>query len=401
MKVIQCKLLVIVFLALVFCFGTIAQATSLYDSIGFNKIKNKNNKLSSSWINGSNNGNNKIPKGTIILYKTSAGRFGKMLVRSNGYKLVLRWTTYRSNGNIYSRGSNLTIRGNYSCDLDKGKETTVSRDFWWNQKTSTKRYLVPKNKARFLIYNAGGSGSKPSGGADSSGGTRRNHTISMPLVAAIKIAARSSNQVYTLGLSWPGLGKGAVEISLSGDNHTSTCFGTCEREIRSGQTATLRAYPDSVSSFSGWSGCDSVYGDSCTVENVHSNRTVTAAFNPAYSGGGVNAEYACAYNYPVQRCLDAGWHCVARSECNPSISTDAADVFDLGPECNCTSESRTDGNTGGNCSDAWRGNDSDIQVSSFCSAACEAKKAGNASDARHYCALVADWHATGECTVCP
>jgi hypothetical protein len=51
---------------------------------------------------------------------------------------------------IYSKGK-LTIRGTWSCDLDIGAETSAGEDFWWSQQTETRRYIVPKNGAKFSV----------------------------------------------------------------------------------------------------------------------------------------------------------------------------------------------------------------------------------------------------------
>jgi hypothetical protein len=55
---------------------------------------------------------------------------------------------------IYSKGQ-VTIRGTWSCDLDKGIEGDKSVDFFWEQETSTIRHLVPRNGAKFTIVGKG------------------------------------------------------------------------------------------------------------------------------------------------------------------------------------------------------------------------------------------------------
>jgi hypothetical protein len=46
----------------------------------------------------------------------------------------------------------------------------------------------------------------------------------------------------------------------------------------SGTTITLTATPNG-STFGGWSGCDSVFGQVCTVNNLTNNRAVVVTFN--------------------------------------------------------------------------------------------------------------------------
>jgi beta-lactam-binding protein with PASTA domain len=50
----------------------------------------------------------------------------------------------------YSVGD-LTVRGTWMADLDRGIETQDGADFWWQQATPTERYLTPKNGARFKV----------------------------------------------------------------------------------------------------------------------------------------------------------------------------------------------------------------------------------------------------------
>jgi hypothetical protein len=113
--------------------------------------------MSGDNIDGSDG--NEFTPGTYFVYRTSAGRFGKFLVenfdKADGYKLTISWTTYNTNGSIYTSDTGLVIRGTFDCDLDLGLETTVGADFWWVQQTSSTRYLDPQNGALFdLIYRA-------------------------------------------------------------------------------------------------------------------------------------------------------------------------------------------------------------------------------------------------------
>lgn len=51
---------------------------------------------------------------------------------------------------VFSHGT-IVIRGTWSCDLDLGKETQTDADFFWQQKTKTIRFVVPRNGARFYV----------------------------------------------------------------------------------------------------------------------------------------------------------------------------------------------------------------------------------------------------------
>jgi len=76
----------------------------------------------------------------------------------------------------------------------------------------------------------------------------------------------------TLTVNFAGTGSGTVTSSPSG----LSCATTCSAHFTSG-TVTLTATPNG-STFGGWSGCDSISGQACTVD-LTSDRTVTATFN--------------------------------------------------------------------------------------------------------------------------
>jgi len=102
-------------------------------------------------INGSPNARNQIPAGTVLTYQTASGNLGKMQILKYGYNLRVRWVTYGPSGNVVSRGKNLLIRGTYTYNLDRGVQANNSADLWWEQVTTTTRYLVAMNGASFSI----------------------------------------------------------------------------------------------------------------------------------------------------------------------------------------------------------------------------------------------------------
>ena len=70
-----------------------------------------------------------------------------------------------------------------------------------------------------------------------------------------------------------GTGTGNVISSPAGIN----CGAQCAALFDVGGTVTLTPSPDSRSTFAGWSGCDTVAGDTCTV-TINAAATVTATF---------------------------------------------------------------------------------------------------------------------------
>jgi hypothetical protein len=115
--------------------------------------------LSPEAINGSNNENNQLTPGTIVLYKTNGNRFGKFIITSYGINLELAWVTYNSDGSVYSSGEDLVIHASYLADLDIGQETSdySLADFWWSLQNETIRFLYPENGALFGVYHLAGN----------------------------------------------------------------------------------------------------------------------------------------------------------------------------------------------------------------------------------------------------
>jgi hypothetical protein len=104
-------------------------------------------------IDGSNNVNNAIPTGAVVLYKTKTGRFGKLKVLSYGYNLWLRIVTYNSDGSVFAQADSVQIRGTWLCDLDSAKESlSPQADFQWDQVSAVLRYIKAGNPVKLLLY---------------------------------------------------------------------------------------------------------------------------------------------------------------------------------------------------------------------------------------------------------
>jgi len=133
---------------------TFSVSPGCYDSTNYTSLQAVS--LSGTSIEGSNNGNNRIPTGTVLAYKTKQGRYGKMQILTYGYDLNIAYTTYASDGSVYTSGT-MIIHGTWSADLDAGTETTSgsSADFFWEQVDGTVRYLVPQNGALFAVIGNG------------------------------------------------------------------------------------------------------------------------------------------------------------------------------------------------------------------------------------------------------
>lgn len=81
---------------------------------------------------------------------------------------------------------------------------------------------------------------------------------------------------YPLTIISTGTGSGRIDLSTGG-----SCTGNCSESIIDGTTVALTPVADEGSQFTGWSGCDSITGTTCTVA-VTDAKTVTASFNGTY-----------------------------------------------------------------------------------------------------------------------
>jgi hypothetical protein len=121
-----------------------------------------------------------------------------------------------------------------------------------------------------------GTGSTLTGwsGCDSVSGA----TCTVTMNAAKSVTATFDLLSFTLAVSKSGIGRGTVTSSSSPASPTQiNCGTTCSATYNWGTVVTLTATPDSLSVFSGWTGCDSASGISCTVTMI-SAKSVDASF---------------------------------------------------------------------------------------------------------------------------
>jgi len=114
-------------------------------------------------------------------------------------------------------------------------------------------------------------------GCDTVSGT----TCTVTMSASRSVTATFTLQSFTLTVSKGGLGRGTVTSTSSPGSPTQIdCGATCSgasAPFNYGTVVTLTATPDTLSLFTGWSGCDTVSGSACTV-TMGADRSVTATF---------------------------------------------------------------------------------------------------------------------------
>ncbi|HTM22799.1 MAG TPA: choice-of-anchor D domain-containing protein, partial [Kofleriaceae bacterium] len=131
---------------------------------------------------------------------------------------------------------------------------------------------------------AAGSSFSGWSGCDSASGT----TCTLTITAARTVAADFDLQSFTLSAAHTGTGTGTITSNPGG----ITCGGDCSESYLYGTTVTLTAGSGAGSAFTGWTGCDTTAGSTCTV-TVNGAESVSAAFTlqsysfaVALSGGG-------------------------------------------------------------------------------------------------------------------
>lgn len=92
--------------------------------------------------------------------------------------------------------------------------------------------------------------------------------------SSVPVQALINTIAYPLTIDLAGNGTGRVDLPTGG-----SCPGTCSQWLANGAAMTLTSYPAEGHIFTGWSGCDSIAGNQCTV-SMSGARYVTATFVP-------------------------------------------------------------------------------------------------------------------------
>ena len=106
-------------------------------------------------------------------------------------------------------------------------------------------------------------------GCDSVAGT----TCTVSMTTAKSVTATFMLKRFTLTVTTSGIGRGTVTSSPAGIN----CGAACKSDFVIGTTVTLTATPATLSLFTGWTGCDTSNGSTCTV-TMGANKAVNAEF---------------------------------------------------------------------------------------------------------------------------
>ncbi|MBF0568897.1 MAG: SBBP repeat-containing protein [Nitrospirae bacterium] len=168
-----------------------------------------------------------------------------------------------------------------------GTVTPSSGAISWSGSTGTASYTAGQS---VTLTAAAASGSAFSGwsGCDTSSGT--SCTVAMSANKFVTATFTASTTTYALTAAKTGTGTGTITSSPSGISCGSN-YISCSWSYASGTSVTLMATPDNNSVFSGWSGCDTSSGTSCTVA-MSSAKTVTATFTSSGASDSATARAA-------------------------------------------------------------------------------------------------------------
>ena len=112
--------------------------------------------LAKTKINGSPGDANQLNAGTILLYQTTSGRYGKLQIRGNDVIITLRWESWNPDGSRFGKSDYMETKAGGFYDMNLGKEvvetTDCTSDFLIEVSDNGERWLSPQCGAAFVIY---------------------------------------------------------------------------------------------------------------------------------------------------------------------------------------------------------------------------------------------------------
>jgi hypothetical protein len=134
-------------------------APTNFDEIKMSNIQAKNSLMTNTTVKASDATGIKWENGTVLIFKTNAGLYGKFEVKaiipsSSNYALTIKVVLFNANGSIKSTTNSIVIRGTFYSDLDIPNEAAsiMQSDFYWDRPAQFDTFLVPENGAVFLKY---------------------------------------------------------------------------------------------------------------------------------------------------------------------------------------------------------------------------------------------------------
>ncbi len=146
--------------------STVANSTNQrFQGLNRATIANLSNELVNQPVYLTNHNGVVAGKGSVFIYKTSEGNYGKLEIidvnKNDNYKTTFRYVTYAGDGSIVSQSNNFSVRGTYTCDLDNGTEEGTpdnAVDFQLSREDNMNTRLDSYNGAAIVLYKGSGKG---------------------------------------------------------------------------------------------------------------------------------------------------------------------------------------------------------------------------------------------------
>lgn len=132
-----------------------------YSAVGFDDIKAEEALFTDGKIDATDASGILLGSGTIFIFKTNEGRYGKMEIvnfdESSNYDLRINAVVYKDDKSILGSADNLLIRGTWLADLDVPREALFNDfkakgDFQLVRLNDTDSNILPWNGAKFYKY---------------------------------------------------------------------------------------------------------------------------------------------------------------------------------------------------------------------------------------------------------
>ncbi len=154
--------------------STVANSTNpRFQGLNGNAIANLNNEIVNRPVYLTNHSGVVAGKGSVFIYKTSEGNYGKLEIididKNDNYKTTFRYVTYANDGSIVSQSDHFSIRGTYTCDLDNGTEEGTpekAADFQLGREDNMNTRFDSYNGAAIALYKGNGNGTAGTKGPD-------------------------------------------------------------------------------------------------------------------------------------------------------------------------------------------------------------------------------------------
>jgi hypothetical protein len=133
----------------------------VFHDINFDEIVASADSFAFDKISSTHGPENRIPAGTILLFKTVEGNYGKVIILNNTYRnyiLEFKFSLYNSKGALLIE-SNSKVNDTYAFDFETNTENGSQPDFWWEWtefhgggKTGDPIYITPQLGSGYLVY---------------------------------------------------------------------------------------------------------------------------------------------------------------------------------------------------------------------------------------------------------